>query len=274
MSANLMKNKFCCVIKKGIFSEFTSEHFGSRGWLHHLTTMSYTYGDNNSDVVDQSAVKSRVPGVLGSIQLQQVAEITGEMSRMMKIAVNDTSSNVATNIKQQIQELKRQKARKKSAFTKARRAMLILLDEDLPSRREIRSQQQKVEDCQEKAMSVMETLIDMYTAVGDQESVKKINEELETLERECTSAQNRAQEYLDSRAHEESSGLSSCSSGKSTRRSMSKAKEDQIEQWRLESAERRKRLGELEKQTEVIKAKSYKSQDPRVIQEKEEEILR
>ena len=235
--------------------------------------MSYAYGDGNSDVVDQSAVKSRVPGVLGSIQLQQLAEITGEMSRMMKIAVNDTSSNVATNIKQQIQELKRQKARKKSAFTKARRAMLILLDEDLPSRREIRSQQQKVEDCQKKAMSVMETLIDMYTAIGDQESVKKINEELETLERECTSAQNRAQEYLDSRAHEESSRLSRCSSGKSTRRSMSKAKEDQIEQWRLESAERRKHLGELEKQTEAIKA-SKTILDPRVIWEKEEEILR
>ena len=40
----------------------------------------------------------------------------------------------------------------------------------------------------------METLIDMYKAVGDQESVKTINEELETLERECTSAKNRAQE--------------------------------------------------------------------------------
>ena len=102
--------------------------------------------------------------------------------------------------------------------------MLILLDEDLPSRSEIRSQQQKVEDCQEKAMSVMETLIDMYTAVGDQESAKNINEELETLERECTSAQNRAQKYLDSRAHEESSGLFSCSSEQPTRRSMSKAK--------------------------------------------------
>ena len=76
----------------------------------------------------------------------------------------------------------------------------------------------------------METLLDMYTAVEDQESVKKINEELETLERECTSAQNRAQEYLESRTHEESSGLSSCSSGNSTRRSMSKSKEDQIEQ--------------------------------------------
>ena len=150
--------------------------------------------------------------------------------------------------------------------------MLILLDEDLPSRREIRSQQQKVKDCQEKAVNVIKTLIDMYTAVGDQESVKRINGELETLERECTSAQNRAQEYLDSRAHEESSTLSNLSSGKSTRRSMSKAKEDQIEQWRLESAERRKHLGELEKQTEAIKA-SKTIFDLSVIQKKEEEIL-
>ena len=119
----------------------------------------------------------------------------------------------------------------------------------------------------------METLIDMYTAVEDQESVKKINEELETLERECTSAQNRAEEYLDSRTHEESGGLSSSSSGNSTRRSMSKAKEDQIEQWRLGSAKRRKHLGKLEKQTEAIKV-SKTILDPRVIREKEEEILR
>ena len=40
--------------------------------------MSYTCGEDNSDVVDQSAIKSRVPGVLGSIQLRQVAGITGE----------------------------------------------------------------------------------------------------------------------------------------------------------------------------------------------------
>ena len=51
--------------------------------------------------------------------------------------------------------------------------MLIFLDEDLPSRRGIRSKQQKLEDCQEKAMSVMEPLIDMYTEIGDQQSVKK-----------------------------------------------------------------------------------------------------
>ena len=50
---------------------------------------------------------------------------------MMKTVVNDTSSNVATNIKQEIEDLKRQKARKMPTFIKARRAMLILLDEDL-----------------------------------------------------------------------------------------------------------------------------------------------
>ena len=35
--------------------------------------------------------------------------------------------------------------------------------------------------------------VNMYTAVGDHENVKKINEELETLERACISAQNRVQ---------------------------------------------------------------------------------
>ena len=76
----------------------------------------------------------------------------------------------------------------------------------------------------------IEALMEMYTAVGDRESVKRNNEELETLERECASAQNRVEEYLDSRAHEESSTSGSWLSGKSIRRSMNKVKEDQIKQ--------------------------------------------
>ena len=147
-------------------------------------------------------------------------------------------------------------------------AMLIFLDEDPPSRREIRSQQQKVEDCQEEAMSVMEALMDKYQAEGDQEGIRKINEQLETLEKECTSAENRAQEYLDSRVHEESN-----TSEKSTRRKMSNVKENRIQQWRIESAERRKQLVKSEKQTELVNQKRTVL-DPRVIKEKEEEILR
>ena len=229
----------------------------------------YIYGDDGSNVRDQNAAISRISGVMGRIQLEQVTGITEEMPKIMKAAVNSTSNNVTTDARQQIEDLKRQKVRKKSAFTKARRAMLILLDEDLPSRREIRHQQQKVEDCQEEAMGVMEALMDKYLAEGDQEGVKKINEELEIIERECTSAQNRTQEYLDSRAHEESS----IASGKSARMKMSQVKKDQIEQWRIESDERRKHLRQLEKETELIKD-NRTILDPRVIKEKEEEILR
>ena len=231
--------------------------------------MSYIYEDDDSDVRDQNAAISRISGVMGRIQLEQVTGITEVMPKMVKAAVNSISNNVTTDARKQIEDLKRQKVRKKSALTKARRAMLILLDEDLPSRREIRRQQQKVEDCQEEAMGVMEALMDKYLAQGDQEGVKKINEELEIIERECTSAQNREQEYLDSRAHEESS----TASGKSARMKMSQVKKDQIEQWRIEGDERRKHLRQLEKETELIKD-NRKILDPRVIKEKEKKILR
>ena len=70
--------------------------------MHQSIPMLYTYGDDNSDAVGQNAVISRVPGVLDSIQLQQVAGITAEMLHMMKTAVNGISSNVATNTNQQI----------------------------------------------------------------------------------------------------------------------------------------------------------------------------
>ena len=230
--------------------------------------MSYIYGDDDSGVRDQNAAISRISGVMGRIQLEQVTGITEEMPKMMKAAVNSTSNNVTTDARQQIEDLKRQEVRKKSAFTKARRAMPILLDEDLPSRRAIRRQQQKVEDCQEEAMGVMEALMDKYLAEGDEKRVKKINEELEIIERECTSAQNRPQAYLDSRTHEESS----TASGKSARMKMSQVKEDQTEQWIIESDERRKHLRRLEKETELIKD-DRTILDPRVIKEKEEETL-
>ena len=72
--------------------------------------------------------------------MQHVAGITEEMLRVIKTAVNGTNSNITINTRQQIADLKRRKAKKKSAFTKSKRAMLIFLDEDLPSRREIKSE--------------------------------------------------------------------------------------------------------------------------------------
>ena len=68
--------------------------------------MSYIYGDDGSDVRDQNAAISRISGVMGRIQLEQVAGITEEMPKMMKAAVNSTRNNVTTDARQQIEDLK------------------------------------------------------------------------------------------------------------------------------------------------------------------------
>ena len=54
---------------------------------------------------------------------------------------------------------------------------------------------------------------------------------------------------------------------------MSNVKEDPNQQWRIESPERRKQLVELEKQTELVN-QNRTVLDPRVIKEKEKEMLR
>lgn len=123
------------------------------------TTISYTYGDDNCNVVDQNGVISRVPSVLGSIKLQQEAGITEKMSRMMKTAVNDASRNAATNVRQQ-GKLKRQNARKKSALEDEQEErcwycfMKIFQVEDGLEVNNI-----YVEDCQDREMSVEEALM-------------------------------------------------------------------------------------------------------------------
>ena len=77
ISANLInRNKWFIVLSKKDFYWFSPEQFGSKGWLHQSTTMSHTYGDDNSDFVDYKAITLIFPGVLDSIQLQQVAGIT------------------------------------------------------------------------------------------------------------------------------------------------------------------------------------------------------
>ena len=67
--------------------------------------MSYIYGDDGSDVRDQNAAISRISGVMGRMQLEQVTGITEEMPKMMKAAVNSTSNNVTTDARQQIEYL-------------------------------------------------------------------------------------------------------------------------------------------------------------------------
>ena len=50
-------------------------------------------------------------------------------------------------------------------------------------------------------MIVMKALMDKHLAEGDQEGIRKINEELETLEKECTSAQIWTAELMENQVH-------------------------------------------------------------------------
>ena len=43
--------------------------------------MSYTYGDDDSQLGDQNVASSQVSGILSGVQLEQVAVINEEMSK-------------------------------------------------------------------------------------------------------------------------------------------------------------------------------------------------
>ena len=60
------------------------------------------------------------------------------MSWIMKTSVDGTTTNSASDIRKQTEELKRQNAKKKSEIMKPRRPVLVLLDQDPPFIREIR----------------------------------------------------------------------------------------------------------------------------------------
>ena len=65
-------------------------------------------------------------------------------------------------IEDHIEELKQEKAKAKSAFTRSRHKLLQLLEDDLPSRRAVRSAQEILNKNQEMAMELLSTLSTEY----------------------------------------------------------------------------------------------------------------
>ena len=107
---------------------------------------------------------------------------------------------------ERLEGLKQEKASAKASFTRARRQLLELIDEeDLPSRRQVREACRKVDSAQERAHSVMKKLADEYSQRKDRIKRQRVGQEMEQLECEFSEAQNRAQEYLDARKDEASS---------------------------------------------------------------------
>ena len=110
------------------------------------------------------------------------------------------------DLEETLESLKQEKAKAKSAFTRARKQLLELVEEtDLPSRRQVRDVQAALDNTQERALKTMIALSKHYQWQKNGKARQKVTQEMEQLVQEFEEAHNRAQEYLDERRESESS---------------------------------------------------------------------
>jgi hypothetical protein len=137
---------------------------------------------------------------------QSTTELTAGLQQLF---FEPDESDEAEN---RLQELKYQKARAKTAFTKARNQLLNLLDEEeCPNRKQIREIRRKLSEKQEQAFAAIDALACEYSSRTDRNALRKTTEETEKLEMEFTDAQNRVQVYLDNTLDDSSSSISQSS---------------------------------------------------------------
>ena len=70
--------------------------------------------------------------------------------------------------------LKRKKTQAKAACTRTRRKLMVLMDSDLPSRRQIREALQQIDDAQQVALEIMVKIADEYKSWNDLKNVQKV----------------------------------------------------------------------------------------------------
>jgi len=92
--------------------------------------------------------------------------------------------------------LRQEKARTKTLFTKARRCLLVLLQERDVSVETIQSSCERVDGVLETVMDTMISLTDKYREVRDRNYTNKVCQEIETVEIEYSAAQSQAQEVI------------------------------------------------------------------------------
>ena len=101
---------------------------------------------------------------------------------------------------------KKDKARTKANFTRARNSLLMLLEQqDLPSRREVKVACDKMDGCMDLVMKVLANFSDFYIQNSNLQKGQRIVNEMEKIEEEFYSAYEAAREYLDSRRDDASS---------------------------------------------------------------------
>ena len=84
------------------------------------------------------------------------------------------NQTVSEQLNSEIEKLKQSKSRSKAGFTRARHNLLQLLEEDLPSRREIQETRDHLNAWLDKVMEKLSVLSDKYAEKHDFVSVTKI----------------------------------------------------------------------------------------------------
>ena len=94
-------------------------------------------------------------------------------------------------------ELKREKSRAKSNFTRAKNKVLFLIEQqEKPGRREIQDACNKMDNIMESAMDVMTNLSELYVKNNEKEN-NKVVLEMEKLEGEFATTYVAARQYID-----------------------------------------------------------------------------
>ena len=94
-------------------------------------------------------------------------------------------------------ELKQQKARAKTVFTRARSQLLVIVQQDNVNTDEIKERCEALDMAQEEAMDIMARLLDRYMAVKDNKNSERLSQEIDNIEIEYSEVQNRAQKVYD-----------------------------------------------------------------------------
>ena len=108
----------------------------------------------------------------------------------------------STQLLESIVELKQLKAKAKSSFTKVRCHLLVLIQNEEATIEAIREMCDTLDESEQETMDIMIRLSEGYKAEKDSKNSYKLSQEIEQIEIEYTSAQNRAQEVLDSHLSE------------------------------------------------------------------------
>ena len=118
--------------------------------------------------------------------------------RVQKDDVSDTNSVVEKDgmFEGTIADLKQNKTRSKTAFTKARRRLLVLIQENTTIER-IDEECEQLEMFMKELLEVTDRLSAKYRLEKDIKSNDKLSSEIEKIEIEFTDAQNRVQRVCD-----------------------------------------------------------------------------